>query len=100
MDVPIRIEVKDGRTLVLSWDDGTDGDITADDLRGACPCASCGEPAGRRAIAGALGRADAIRIDDAHLVGAYALGVRFSDGHATGIFPFDVLRALASDRAI
>lgn len=35
-----------------------------------------------------------LRAIDAELVGNYALRIRFSDGHATGLFTWDYLRAI------
>ena len=38
------------------------------------------------------GRPAGLAIADARLVGGYALGVTWSDGHSTGIYPFASLR--------
>jgi DUF971 family protein len=36
--------------------------------------------------------ATALAIADAQLVGAWGLGLTWSDGHSTGIYPFESLR--------
>ena len=64
-------------------------------LRLACPCAGCrnAREQGRRGVA--AGRpvgAGALPITDAELVGAWGLGITWSDGHSTGIYPFESLR--------
>ncbi len=68
-------------------------ELTASELRAACPCASCGEPAGRSAMLRTLQAP--VSIAGAELVGTYAVSFRFApDGHATGIYPFDILASL------
>ena len=65
-----------------------------EELRAACPCAACRTTRDQGNVAWPPpGRpAPNLAIADAHLVGAYGLGVTWSDGHATGIYPFDALR--------
>lgn len=93
MDVPTRIAVEDGDAVVIEWEDGGVSNLTARDLRAACSCATCREPAGQEATKRVL--AGEVGISAAHLVGGYAVSFTFSpDGHGTGIFPYDVLRSL------
>jgi len=63
-------------------------------LRLACPCAACVEEmTGRRMLEpGAIPAG--IRPEALALVGAYGLRIRWSDGHDTGIYTFELLRAL------
>lgn len=76
--------------MELVWDDGATTTITALRLRAACPCAGCRDGAEH---------ADRATIEDARVVGDYALGVTFGpDHHATGIFPYDLLRDLGDLR--
>ena len=65
------------------------------ELRVACPCASCRSIRDRgRASWPPPGRDPDVElgITDAHLVGAWGLGITWSDGHSTGIYPFESLR--------
>lgn len=95
MEVPHRIDVGGGEGLVVTWEDGSVATIPAAALRAACPCAGCREPSGVAAIAATLAGGEEIRISAARLVGSYAVHLTFSpDGHATGIFPFDLLKAV------
>ena len=95
MEVPDRIEVRDGTTVVLGWSDGTSAEIPADVLRSACPCAGCREPEGMATTRRVLAGSDPVTITSASLVGGYAVSFEFGpDGHGTGIYPFDVLAAL------
>lgn len=84
----------DGTRLAVEWRDGVVSTYTPRALRLACPCAGCvDEMTGRPLL-------DPARVpDDVHprsieYVGRYALRFDWSDGHATGIYPFDFLREL------
>ncbi len=88
MESPVRIEVEPASVL-LQWPDGSSERLAAATLRRSCPCAACGT--------GRAADASAATITTARLVGDYALGITFGpDGHATGIFPFDLLRSLGA----
>jgi len=90
--------------IEFTWSDGVESLWTAGQLRKACPCATCrekerGEEAKRqsqasKALLPVLSKAEAapLRIESMEPVGGYAYRVRFSDGHASGIYPFDLLR--------
>jgi DUF971 family protein len=41
-----------------------------------------------------------VRIEEIHSVGRYGLAPRFSDGHDTGIFHIERLRAMADRRGV
>jgi len=82
----------DSRTLRIRWTDGTDQQWDVVALRDACPCAACvDEWTGERIAppAPASTRPEWVRS-----VGRYALQIGWTDGHATGIYTFDTLRAL------
>lgn len=92
---PEKIEIIDGRELVIVWTDGEKTQLSAAQLRGACPCASCREPSGREQTELVLGGSVPVTIADARLVGGYALSFEFTpDGHGTGIYPYAGLREL------
>jgi DUF971 family protein len=85
---PARIEV-DGPTVTIEWDDGRIDVLESAALRSACPCAGCREPGGP----GKLTAVGSVTVTGARLVGGYALNLTFGpDGHATGIYPFTLLR--------
>lgn len=80
--------------LKIEWSDGRACRYAAAMLRRSCPCAQCvNEWTGERMLK-AESIADTIAIEDAQLVGRYALTVRFSDKHETGIYSFKMLREL------
>jgi DUF971 family protein len=78
----------------VTFEDGKVCRFELADLRSACPCAACrnARDHGRVPWPPAGEAAPELAIADAHLVGAYGLGVMWSDGHSTGIYPFSSLR--------
>jgi DUF971 family protein len=80
--------------LLIEWDDaGHQGFYPARGLRLACPCAACiDEMSGRPLLDPATVPAD-VRPVSLALVGAYGLKIQWSDGHGTGIYTFQRLRA-------
>jgi DUF971 family protein len=93
--VPQRIEIQDGSQVVVAWDDGSAIEVSALTLRAACPCAGCREPEGMEAMRAVVGGTVPVTIDEARLVGGYAVSFVFApDGHGTGIYPFDWLAEL------
>ncbi|MFQ5947316.1 MAG: DUF971 domain-containing protein [Acidimicrobiia bacterium] len=95
MEIPARIEVQRGEKVIITWEDGTGSEFTARELRAGCECAGCRDPKGAEATARALADIRGVRIADARLVGDYAVNFTFEpDGHSTGIFSYDMLRAM------
>jgi DUF971 family protein len=93
--VPARIEVAERATVVITWENGSTSTLSAAQLRSACQCADCREPAGRLRTEQVLAGSEPVTINAAHLVGNYAVNFVFGpDGHSTGIFPFPALHAL------
>ena len=80
--------------VLIEWDAAGHAWLyPARELRLACPCAACVEEmTGRRLLRPEAVAAD-VRPDALSLVGAYGLRIRWSDGHDTGIYTFELLRA-------
>jgi ATP-binding protein involved in chromosome partitioning len=90
---------RDARTLSVLWQDGQRSDLDVRDLRLACRCAGCIEElSGRPLLDPKTIRRDVtpVRITS---VGNYAITIRWNDGHATGIYTFEQLRALGEGGA-
>ena len=90
--VPTIIRRSDPTRVEIEWSDGHKSSYSPARLRALCPCAQCvHEVTGVRMI-------DASRIDpeltqsELAMVGNYAISMRFSDGHHTGIYTFKYLR--------
>lgn len=88
------IDVDRQHSVTITFDDGAVCRFELAELRAACPCATCrsfrdrGEPSWPRP-----GPSTELAIADAELVGAWGISFTWSDGHATGIYPWDALRS-------
>jgi DUF971 family protein len=86
---------KDGRVLHLNWEDGKRTAVSALTLRQQCPCAACvDEWTHTRTLDPALVSAD-VTLLELKPAGNYALHIRFSDEHTTGIFNWKTLRDIS-----
>lgn len=84
----------DDRTLGITWTDGRTDKFDVVQLRRKCPCAACiDEWTGEKRLKpeSVAETVRPVRIDS---VGSYAVQIRFSDGHGTGIYTFQMLRSL------
>lgn len=78
----------------VTWADGRVCLYDAPRLRRLCPCAQCvNEFTGERVLK-AESVSDDLTIADVNVVGRYALGFRWSDGHDAGIYSFRYLREI------
>jgi len=87
------IDIDRHRAVTITFDDGRVHAFTLDELRSNCPCATCraARDAGRDPAPGSA----TIEIADASLVGAWGISFSWSDGHATGIYPWESLSVWA-----
>jgi DUF971 family protein len=96
---PVEIRAPEGaRLLEIVWDDGTTTAYEHRVLRGLCPCAYCqGHSGPTKWVEGteALPEA-ALELRGLKQVGAYALGLTWGDGHASGIYTFRFLTELGA----
>ena len=90
---PRVIRRSDPTRVEIEWSDGRTTVYTPSELRGLCPCAQCvSETTGVRMVDPAQIPRDLTQSDLA-MVGNYAITMRFSDGHHTGIYTFEYLRS-------
>ncbi|HEX7498690.1 MAG TPA: DUF971 domain-containing protein, partial [Polyangia bacterium] len=83
------------RTLSVLWEDGRRGDFDVRDLRLACPCALCVEEmSGRPLLDPSKVRPDIAPVTLTS-VGSYGITIKWNDGHSTGIYSYESLRAQA-----
>lgn len=91
--------------LSIAWSDGTTRLYRIEDLRKACPCATCREkrsqPPPPATFLPILTQAEArpLTLLGMQPVGNYAYSLNFSDGHDTGIFTFELLRQMGESQA-
>ncbi len=93
--VPTKIEQRDARTLAITWADGVDSLLDVRELRLACACALCVDEWSGKAILSPESVPEDVAPVGIQSVGRYAIQIDWSDGHNTGIYPFERLRALA-----
>jgi DUF971 family protein len=82
------------RTLTITWDDGERSTLPIHYLRGWCPCAAC---QGHGPVVRFADHPEDLKIDLLAESGAYALHIRFSDGHDSGIYSWTWLRTIAPE---
>jgi len=99
----VKIHVKTGAGVDISWADGHESHFDFPYLRDNCPCATCNDERGKKeAFAGSTPAPSAVlpmfkpkpRAQSATQVGNYAIQINFTDGHSTGIFSYDYLRSM------
>ena len=96
---PVEIRQSSPTQLSIRWGDDVESRFAVRVLRLACACALCvDEWTGANKLDSAQVPED-IRPLRIHSVGRYAIGIDWSDGHETGIYAFDTLRALADAEA-
>ena len=99
MNYPTALALTPDNRLAIDWSDGQRRLYTVRTLREACPCATCREKRSQPVDPLALPvlkqvQTSPLSIAAMEPVGNYAYAIRFSDGHDTGIFAFDLLRQL------
>lgn len=110
MPRPVSIKKTDANTILITWQDGTIGEISGSKLRENCPSAVAKTARGEidhdkplsptkkgslRVIKNSI--TDETRIEKIWLVGNYAIGIEYGDGHKTGIYPFPLLQSLSQN---
>ena len=89
----IKADRPNGR-FEIAWPDGRTDRIGFRRLRGECPCAVCvSEFTGERLLDPAAVPED-VAPAGVEMTGNYAIKVRWSDGHDTGIYSWEHLRRL------
>lgn len=97
---PQAIDVARSEGVTITFHDGFVARFDLPSLRVECPCAACrdlrerGQPAWPRP-----GGPTEITIESAQLHGGWGLHVDWSDGHSTGIYPFESLRRWAEEES-
>ena len=93
---PIELRLKRSEAVLrTAFDDGISYDLSAEYLRVMTPSAADrGHGAGQgRTVDGKRG----VGIADLSPVGAYAVRIKFTDGHDTGLYTWDELHRLGRD---
>jgi ATP-binding protein involved in chromosome partitioning len=89
----IGFRLRDPRTLSVLWEDGQRNDFDVRDLRLACRCALCVEEMSGRPLLDPKSVRPDVTPRTITSVGNYAITIIWNDGHSTGIYSFEHLRA-------
>jgi DUF971 family protein len=94
LPVPRKVSLG-GSEVTIEWSDGHRSIHSNASLREACPCALCqGEPPAigvGRTIPLMVAAPKGIFAERYAMVGRYAISFAWSDGHGTGIYPYEYL---------
>jgi DUF971 family protein len=99
----VKLHVSTGQGVDITWADGHESHYDFAYLREECPCATCNDERGKKqTFAAAAPASSAVlpmfkpkpRAQSATVMGNYAVQIRFSDGHSTGIYSYDHLRTI------
>jgi DUF971 family protein len=81
-----------GNLLHVTWEDGHESTFDGGYVRFVCPCAGCRGHGPGQVPEPLWSDCKDVRMQHVEAVGAYALKFALSDGHATGIYSYDLLR--------
>ncbi|APZ96812.1 DUF971 domain-containing protein [Fuerstiella marisgermanici] len=96
MKTPANIRVhKDDGILELVWADDDVSQIPFRAIRQDCRCAACVDEFTGRQVLDKESVPETIAPEDVSLTGNYALKIRWSDSHDSGLFTWDHLRSIA-----
>lgn len=98
-DTPTHIDLKKNRGLTVQWADGSGSYYPIAYLRRLSPSADMRElrksmDRNPLTVMPASSGDSELVATDAELVGNYAIRIRFSDGHATGLYTWEYLREI------
>jgi DUF971 family protein len=86
------------RVLTITWGDGHESHYSFAGLRAVCPCVECkgghahmGRPPDPRVVRDTP--AGDLNLEQVVAVGSYAIQFFWDDGHSTGIYTWELLRA-------
>ena len=100
---PDHIAVSKSKGIKIDWKDGHHSEYGLTYLRQECPCATCTGAHGTQPQRYQAQKKDAnplqlykaaLKIEHVEPVGSYAIRILWNDGHQTGIYSFDHLRAI------
>jgi DUF971 family protein len=92
---PTKIKIRDNEYLDITWDDGKTRSIKLSNLRNNCPCAVClAEKDEWSSSYIPLYTLEQLKITKIEIIGNYALGIKWEDGHDTGLYDYNYLLKL------
>ena len=99
---PKHIAVKKSKGVTIEWADGHKSEYRLVYLRDRCPCATCAgthgtTPRPKQEDSPFQMYQETTRIESVEQVGAYAIKIKWNDGHDSGIYTWEYLRGISPD---
>lgn len=99
MVTPQKIEKKSDTQMHIEWSNGEKTDVNFTEIRFHCRCASCVDEWTRvRKVKRTEIKSD-VKPNLVEAVGRYAIQITWTDGHKAGIYPYELLYAIAKGNA-
>jgi DUF971 family protein len=98
---PVKVKLSAARFLFIEWKDNSNSTFNLTMLRRICPCAPCladREKHGKNYLS--IFSRDQVTIESIKPVGNYALGIKWKDGHDTGIYEYQYLYKLTGENKV
>ncbi len=98
---PVKVKLSADKFLLIEWNDNSHSSYKLTMLRRFCPCAVCladREKQGKNYFP-IFGK-DQVTVESIKPVGNYALGIKWKDGHDTGIYEYLYLHKLAGKNKV
>ncbi|NLO23357.1 MAG: DUF971 domain-containing protein [Fibrobacter sp.] len=95
---PTKISKTEKNEIRFDWNDGSCSEIALRDLRLACPCALCVDEFSGKPILDPSSVPKDILIETLRSIGRYAVGITWTDGHASGIYPYRLLKDFSENK--
>ncbi len=95
---PLEIRRLGSTGIHITWADGLSSEISSDALRRDCPCAECRMQTPKKSLLKIIehSKEDSTTLENVWAVGQYAVGLKWRDGHDSGIYTFPLLRELST----
>ena len=100
---PEHIAISKSKGIRIDWRDGHASNLPLALLRDECPCATCTGAHGTKPQKTSYSKPDenpfkmftpTLKMLDVEAVGSYAIKINWNDGHNTGIYTWEHLRAI------
>jgi DUF971 family protein len=98
---PVKIKLSADKNLLVEWNNNSNSSFELTMLRRFCPCAVClagREKQGKNYIP-IFGK-DQVTVESIKPVGNYAIGIKWKDGHDTGIYEYPFLVNLPGNNEV
>lgn len=92
----VPVAVIDSTQIKVTWDDGSTTSVSAASLRAACQCANCVDEYSGAPLLDPQDIPLDIHALEIQPIGHYAVSIKWSDGHDSGIYSWQLIRKTAA----